>query len=177
MALWHFIRQDGDVITPVSWDEGDQHVSAFDDGLDRNPDEDGFSRSAADQKASSIGDGVVAVYTGTPGYAARIAAEGIAAQAAKDAADAAIAAQDEADRAAAEQASRDQAIAAQAAADKLQADAIITDLLMTPEERDQARVDAARADVNARFDVLLAAAPDRSEDIATLRAQALAQFE
>lgn len=130
MALWHFIKSDLDIeggVLGVSWTEDGQDVSSFDDGLTFNPDEDGFSRTAADAKAATLGSGVTAVYTGTPNRPARLAAE--------------------------EQ--------------KAAADAEIESLInppSPPSEADQ---------INAKFDALLAAAPDRADDISKLRTEAL----
>jgi len=120
MALWHFLKDDAG----FSWEENGDIVSSFDDGLAFIPGEDGFDRSAADQKAASLGAGVTAEYTGTPNYAARIEQE--------------------------------QATAA--------ANAEIDAMLNPPDPLQQAR-DA----INAKYDALLAAAPDRSADIERLR--------
>ena len=159
MALWHFMQGDN----AYSWTEDGGLVSSFDDGLDLIPGEDEFSSSAADTKASGFDETpvVTAVYTGTPGYAARIAAEAQAAQEAQDLADAKAAAD--------AQTLRD----AQAAADaKAEAEAVIDALLNPPSPLGQ-----LKAQVNAQYDALLAAAPDRAADIAKLRATALADPE
>jgi hypothetical protein len=81
MGLWHFMQGD----LSWSWDEDGVLVSSFDDGLQFIPGEDGFSTVAAEAKAASfsVEPAVVAVYTGTPGYAARIDAEEAAQQAAE----------------------------------------------------------------------------------------------
>lgn len=119
MALWHFINSNGD---GMSWDEKGVQVSSFDDGLEFLPDEQGFSRDAADAKAKQLGG--TAEYTGTPNWHSRI--------------------------------EREEARAA--------ADAEI-DALLNPADP----TDAQKAVINARYDALLAAAPDRKADIEKLR--------
>lgn len=136
MALWHFLKDE----QGFSWSEGDDTVSSFDDGLAFVPGEDEFSRDAADAKATALGDGVTAEYTGTPNYSARIEQEQAAAAEAQAQADA-----------------------------KAQADATI-DAMLNPPDPEQAAKDA----VNAKYDALLAAAPDRADDIAKLREAELA---
>lgn len=136
MALWHFMQGE----EPYSWEENGRTVSSWDDGFSLIPGDADFSSEAADQKASSFSaiPPVVAVYTGTPNYAA---------------------AQDAIAKAAADS---ETALAAAA-----QIDAMLNPI--TPQQQ------AINA-MNAQFDALLAAAPDRASDIATLRAEALAKI-
>jgi hypothetical protein len=153
MAQWHFIKGGAG----FAWDEGGEMVSNWDDGLALNPDEEGFSREAADAKAASLGKGVTAEYSGTPNWHARIDAEQAAQAEAREAATAIWLAE--------------QMVAnekAQAEQRRAEVDAEL-DAMLNP---DAVAVDA----INARFDAMLEAAPDRKADIQKLRKAALKQL-
>lgn len=177
MALWHFMQGS----SPYSWIENGLDVSSFDDGLDFIPGEDGFNSSAADAFAAALGadPAVMAVYTGTPGYAARIAAEDRAREQAK--AEAEVQAQAEAEARAKAQAEAEAQAYADALAEaeaqekaqaKAKAEALIDAMLNPPSP-----LDLAKAKINEQYDGLLVAAPDRADDIAKLRDAALAAAE
>lgn len=176
MGLWQIFNVDG-----VAQDE------QFDDGLAFMPGEDGYSTDAVAARAVSFGADFTFSLIGVPNWHVRIEAEHIADeqriaaekadadQAAKEAQEAADAERDRATAAQreAEQAERDAAsIAAQEAASR----AAQQQARAAAEAELAAMLDPSsvvRAQINAKFDAMLASLPDRAKDIKALRAAAL----
>lgn len=126
----------------------------FDDGLSFQPSEDGYSTDAVAAHAASLGEGFTFGLICVPGWHVRVEAE-----------QRALAETEQARADAAAQAERDATATAQA---KRVAEAEL-DALLDPSS-------VARGQINAKFDAMLAALPDRSTDIAKLREAALAEI-
>lgn len=79
MAVWGFLKND----KGHAWKEGGKDVSSFDDGLDYQPGEEGFTMEAALAKATQLGVGVSPYFIATPRWSERIEAEQAAEEAAR----------------------------------------------------------------------------------------------